>query len=185
MNALRTGLFAACLVVGAGAALYGDETPYAVVTAWDFSSLTNTTGNTKNLETLPGCEVAEGITGENLCLQGHEGGFLQIGKSDLAGRMDLPVPAERRELVCRLTVWRHAKDKGSEIPVSYRTEDGAVSALTTLALSAEPQVFDFAVPETAAGVIVQSTSTRRVKVRTAAFLTRVPPPRPGFAISIR
>ena len=158
---------------------------YKELSAWDFSSLTNTTGNTKNMEALPGREVADGITGENLCLQGHEGGFLQIGKSDLAGKMELPVPSGRRELVCRLTAWRHAKDKGSEVPVTYRTADGTVSTLTTLALSAEPQKFDFAVPETAVGVILQSTSSRRVKVSAVAFAMRVPPPRPGFVISFR
>ena len=137
---------------------------------WDFSSLTNATGETRNFRDLDPPSALDGVEGEFLCLQAHEGGHLQIGKSDVAGVLSLPVPQGECALTCLLSVWKHAKDEGAVVPVRWVGADCTTNDLTSLTLTAAPQEFPVAIPSTAARLLLCATTSRRVRVARAAFV---------------
>lgn len=140
---------------------------YETAAEWDFSSLTNATGNSKDLEALrkdfP--EALDGVTGTNLGLQGYDGGHLQIGKSGVAGAMELSLDASAAPRVCWLTNWRHEKDSSSGGCSAFcLCEDGSTNAVAPLTVGAVPVTDEFVVPGGTRTLRVESVNARRIEV---------------------
>ena len=139
---------------------------YETVAKWDFSSLTNTSGNAKDFEDLrkefP--NVLDGVTGTNLGLQGNDGGHLQIGKSDVAGAMELQLDAAVPSRICIVTNWRHDKDSSSGCSAFCLCEDGSTNEVISLTAGADPVTDMFALPDGTCTLRVESLKSRRVEI---------------------
>ena len=139
---------------------------YETVAEWDFSSVTNTSGNTRELEALrkefP--DALEGVTGTSLGLQGHDGGHLQVGKSDGAGAMELQLDATVKSRTCLITNWRHGKDKGSGCSAFCLCADGSTNAVVSLTAGVNPATDVFAMPDATCTLRVESPASRRVEI---------------------
>ena len=139
------------------------ETPDERERIWDFSSLTNTGGNTITFTPpLPGSLA--GVTGENLCLSGKAGGHIQVGKSGTVGRLVLPLGKKEGGVSCSFTAWHHASDGDGDIPVSYVTSSGETRGMDAVRVTGEPSLFQVALPEDAASLVLSSYTTRRLCV---------------------
>ena len=139
------------------------ETPDERERIWDFSSLTNTGGNTLDFALpLPG-SLAD-VTGENLCLSGKAGGHIQVGKSETVGRLVLPLGKKEGGVSCSFTAWHHASDGDGDIPVSYVTSSGETKSMDAVRVTSEPSLFQVALPEDAASLVLSSYTTRRLCV---------------------
>lgn len=154
-----------------------ERTPprFEEISAWDFTSLTNASGNTRNLAALNPPASLANVEGEGLCLAAHSGGHLQIGKSEVAGVLSLPVPTGADELTCLLSAWKYEKDSGSEMPLSVVAADGETNALPSLALSAAAREFQIDVPNDAVRLLLRSTASRRVRVAHVALVADYEP----------
>ena len=150
---------------------------YETVAKWDFSSLTNTSGNPKYLEALrkefP--DVLDGVTGTNLGLQGNDSGHLQIGKSDAAGAMELQLDAAVSSRICLLTNWRHAKDSASGCSAFCLCEDGSTNEVISLTAGADPSTDMFALPDGTCTLRVESLKSRRVEILSVIVATDYDP----------
>lgn len=146
---------------------------YEVVSEWDFTSLTNTSGNSKGLEVLreefPA--VLCGVSGENLGLQGRDGGHLQIGKDNVAGSLILRLDASAAARTCRITTWRHPKDTSAGCSAFCLDEDGRTNSVVALAAAASPATDVFAVPDESALLRVESSKSRRIEVSSVIVVT--------------
>ena len=139
------------------------ETPDERERIWDFSSLTNMSGNTVTF-TLPLPGPLAGVTGENLCLSGSAGGHIQVGKSETVGRLVLPLGKKEGGVSCSFTAWRHASDKDGDALVSYVTSSGETRGMDAVRVTGEPSQFQVALPEDAASLVLSSYTTRRLCV---------------------
>lgn len=139
---------------------------YETVAEWDFSSLTNTTGNSKYLEVLAEefPTVLNGVTGTNLGLQKYDGGHLQIGKDNVAGAMELRLGETDTSRMCFITNWRHDKDSSSGCSAFCLGGDGSTNAVISLTAGAEPATDVFALPDEARTLRVESPKSRRVEI---------------------
>lgn len=139
---------------------------YETVVGWNFSSLTNTSGNAKDFEALrkefP--NVLDGVTGTNLGLQGNDGGHLQIGKSGVAGAMELQLDAAVSSRICLVTNWRHDKDSSSGCSAFCLGEDGSTNEVISLTAGADPVTDMFALPDGTSTLRVESPKSRRVEI---------------------
>lgn len=152
------------------------------IRCWDFSVLTNTSGNTVNMtaQKLSAWPDLADVVGSNLCLQAHAGGHLQIGKSDVVGELALPVPVTETDLAFTARVLRHPKDDNDG---EVRVVSGRAGELTDLGgmfLTTEPADFAFALPAAAETVGVRSLSSRRVRIVRAALVRGY---RPGSVVT--
>ena len=142
------------------------ETPDERERIWDFSSLTNTGGNTITFTPpLPGSLA--GVTGENLCLSGKAGGHIQVGKSGTGGKLVLPLGKKEGGVFCSFTAWRHASDDDGDAPVSYVTFSGETRGVDAVRVTGEPSQFQMALPNEAVSLVLSSYGTRRVCVSEA------------------
>ena len=139
---------------------------YEMVAGWDFSSLTNATGNSKDLEALKKDfpKVLDGVTGTNLGLQKYDGGHLQVGKSDVAGAMELQFEAEVSSRICLITNWRHDKDSSSGCSAFCLCGDGSTNEVISLTAGANPATDMFALPDGTSTLRVESLKSRRVEI---------------------
>ena len=150
---------------------------YETVVEWNFSSLTNTSGNAKDFEALrkefP--NVLNGVTGTNLGLQGNDGGHLQIGKSDVAGAMELQLDAAVPSRICLVTNWRHDKDSSSGCSAFCLGEDGLTNEVISLTAGANPATDMFALPDGTSTLRVESLKSRRVEILSVIVATDYDP----------
>lgn len=150
---------------------------YETVVEWNFSSLTNTSGNAKDFEALrkefP--NVLDGVTGTNLGLQGNDGGHLQIGKSDVAGAMELQLDAAVPSRICLVTNWRHDKDSSSGCSAFCLGEDGSTNEVISLTAGANPATDMFALPDGTSTLRVESLKSRRVEILSVIVATDYDP----------
>ena len=150
---------------------------YETVVEWNFSSVTNTSGNAKDFEELrkefP--NVLDGVTGTNLGLQGKDGGHLQIGKSDVAGAMELQLDATVSSRICLVTNWRHDKDSSSGCSAFCLGEDGSTNEVISLTAGASPATDMFALPDGTCTLRVESLKSRRVEVLSVIVATDYDP----------
>lgn len=142
------------------------ETPDERERIWDFSSLTNTGGNTITFTPpLPGSLA--GVTGENLCLSARAGGHIQVGKSGVGGKLVLPLGKKDGGVSCSFTAWRHASDNDGDAPVSYVTSSGETRGMDAVRVTGEPSLFQMALPNEAVSLVLSSYGTRRMCVSEA------------------
>lgn len=139
------------------------ETPDERERIWDFSSLTNMSGNTVTF-TLPLPGPLAGVTGENLCLSGSAGGHIQVGKSGTGGRLVLPLGKKEGGVSCSFTAWRHASDDDGDALVSYVTSSGETRGMDAVRVTGEPSQFQVALPNEAVSFVLSSYTTRRLCV---------------------
>ena len=139
---------------------------FETAAAWDFSSLTNATGNSKDLEGLKGeyPNVLDGVTGMNLGLQKYDGGHLQIGKDNVAGAMELQLDAMASSRICFITNWRHDKDSSSGCSAFCLRGDGSTNEVIALTAGADPATDRFALPDGTCTLRVESPKSRRVEI---------------------
>lgn len=139
---------------------------FKTAAAWDFSSLTNATGNSKDLEGLKGeyPNVLDGVTGMNLGLQKYDGGHLQIGKDNVAGAMELQLDATASSRICFITNWRHDKDSSSGCSAFCLRGDGSTNEVIALTAGADPATDSFALPDGTCTLRVESPKSRRVEI---------------------
>ena len=139
---------------------------YETIAEWDFSSLTNTSGNAKYFEDLrkefP--DVLDGVTGTNLGLQGKDGGHLQIGKSGVAGAMELQLDAAVSSRFCFIANWRHDKDSSSGCSAFCLGGDGSTNAVISLTAGADPVTDMLALPDETCTLRVESLNSRRIEI---------------------
>ena len=139
---------------------------YETIAEWDFSSLTNTSGNAKYFEDLrkefP--DVLDGVTGTNLGLQGKDGGHLQIGKSGVAGAMELQLDAAVSSRLCFIANWRHDKDPSSGCSAFCLGGDGSTNAVISLTAGADPVTDMLALPDETCTLRVESLNSRRIEI---------------------
>ena len=150
---------------------------YETVAEWNFSSLTNATGNSKNLEGLKGefPNVLDGVTGTNLGLQKYDGGHLQIGKDNVAGAMELQLDAAVPSRICLVTNWRHDKDSSSGCSAFCLCGDGSTNEVILLTAGANPATDMFALPDGTCTLRVESLKSRRVEMLSVIVATDYDP----------
>ena len=150
---------------------------YETVAEWNFSSLTNTSGNSKNLEGLKGefPNVLDGVTGTNLGLQKYDGGHLQIGKDNVAGAMELQLDAAVPSRICLVTNWRHDKDSSSGCSAFCLCGDGSTNEVILLTAGANPATDMFALPDGTCTLRVESLKSRRVEMLSVIVATDYDP----------
>ena len=139
---------------------------YETIVEWDFSSLTNATGNSRDLEALrkefP--KALDGVIGMNLGLQKYDGGHLQIGKDNVAGAMELQLDATVPSRICFITNWRHAKDSSSGCSAFCLCGDGSTNEVIALSAGGERVTDMFALPDGTSTLRVESLKSRRVEI---------------------
>lgn len=156
---------------------------FETVAAWDFSSLTNTSGNTTDLRKLNLPESLSGISGTNVCMQGHASGHVQIGKSDRLGCLFLPMPVlpgGAENLTGILRAWKYPENGKPTMPV-FSVKDGVANDLATLELTNEDAEYRFPIPDgfSADGILLSSATNGialakpngRVRVRSFAIVS--------------
>ena len=154
---------------------------YETVAAWDFSVLTNTSGNTVDLPKLKIPESLGTLSGTNVCLQGHAGGHIQIGKGEQLGCLVLPMPqvtVVAGAMIGVLCAWKYPKNGKSTMPL-YFVADGATNDLATIELTNERAEYRFPIPAGfAAESILLSSATNGIALADQNGRVRVE----GFAI---
>lgn len=137
-----------------------DET----VAAWDFSSLTNTYGSTRTLDQLRDANPGrlDDLSGENVCMQRYEGGYLQIGMGEKLGRLVLPllsVAAGDEEKTGVLHAWKYPANGKPTMPI-YGLTGGKTNLLSTVELTNEDAEYRFSIPAGLAldGIVLSSAT---------------------------
>lgn len=139
---------------------------YDEIAAWDFSSLTNTSGNTTGLDELKKefPEALDSMSGENLCLQKYDGGHLQVGMSEKAGALVLSLDEPVAARTCRVTAWKHPRDTGTGCQAFCLGRNGETNAAVSLTAAAEPVTDVFSIPDETVALRVESPKNRRIEV---------------------
>ena len=154
---------------------------YETVAAWDFSVLTNTSGNTVDLPKLNIPKSLGVLSGTNVCLQGREGGHIQIGKGEKLGCLVLPMPPIAEEVGAMtgvLCAWKYPKTGKPTMPLYY-VADGETNDLATVELTNERAEYRFPIPAGfAAESILLSSATNGIALSDQNGRVRVE----GFAI---
>lgn len=143
---------------------------FSLLAEWDFTSLTNTVNATKDLDAIPHGDLGE-FDGVNLCLAAYQGGHLQIGKSDKAGILSLPLPEGVNRTCLTELFSASASEAGGDVYVY--SVDGA-SVTNTLAmpvLEFEKMAFDLAIPDDAVELQFVSRSKRRIRITGARVVS--------------
>ena len=154
---------------------------YETVAVWDFSVLTNTSGNTVDLPNLKIPESLGALSGTNVCLQGREGGYVQIGKGEKLGCLVLPMPPIAEDagaMTGVLCAWKYPKNGKPTMPL-YFVADGDTNDLATVELTNERAEYRFPIPAGfAAESILLSSATNGIALADQNGRVRVE----GFAI---
>ena len=154
---------------------------YETVASWDFSVLTNTSGSTVDLSKLKIPESLGVLSGTNVCLQGHAGGHIQIGKGERLGCLVLPMPqvaGDAGAMTGVICAWKYPKTGKSTMPLYY-VADGKTSDLATVELTNERAEYQFPIPAGfAAESILLSSATNGIALTDQNGRVRVE----GFAI---
>ena len=141
---------------------------FETVAAWDFSTLTNTSGNTRYLKQLkddnPG--KLDGLSGEQVCMQGYGSGYIQIGTKDNLGRLVLPLPPgleSADDLTGVLLAWKHPDDVNKPTMPIFAIAGNETNDLASVELTGEKTECRFSMPEDfAADDIVLSSTTNGI-----------------------
>ena len=154
---------------------------YETVAAWNFSVLTNTSGNTVDLPKLKIPESLGTLSGTNVCLQGHAGGHIQIGKGERLGCLALPMPqvaGDAGAMTGVICAWKYPKTGKPTMPLYY-IADGETNDLATVELTDGRAEYRFPVPAGfAAESILLSSATNGIALTDQNGRVRVE----GFAI---
>ena len=154
---------------------------YETVAAWDFSVLTNTSGNTVDLPKLNVPKSLGVLSGTNVCLQGRAGGHIQIGKGEKLGCLVLAMPPMAEEVGAMtgvLCAWKYPKTGKPTMPLYY-VADGKTNDLATVELTNERAEYRFPIPAGfAAESILLSSATNSIAQTDQNGRVRVE----GFAI---
>ena len=117
---------------------------YETVVSWDFSTLTNTYGATRDLNQLqvrfP--DVLGNLSGSNVCMQAYESGHIQIGKGDDLGLLALPCQASGGGLTGILCAWKYPEGAKTTMPI-YSVRNGVTNDLATLEIAKDKTEFLF------------------------------------------
>lgn len=131
---------------------------------WNFSVLTNVSGNTKSFLELDPPEELQDVGGKMLNLQAKSGGHLQVGMDNVAGLMALPLPEGLRRTAL-MTLFRHENDKADGISSNLVVSaSGVTNALPNVWLTVRPTEFRLDIPDDAANLQLCSLKARRVRV---------------------
>ena len=128
---------------------------YKTIAEWDFSSLTNTSGNTVDLPGLNLPDELKGISGMNVCMQKYEGGHIQIGKGEKLGCLVLPMRSLSEgvgELTGLLCARKYPANGKPTMPI-YLVADGRTNDLATVELTNENAEYRFPIPD---GIMAES-----------------------------
>lgn len=146
---------------------------------WDFSVLTNATGNPLEFSKVPGAETLTGVSGKYLNVQPHSGGYLQAGNTVGAGkiRIDLTSSGERTAL---LRLYRSdASGTDGSVVVSSVTTGCTTNLVGEPFLTTRPNEFrvDLGVDDCAL-LIETAVKARRIRIEDARIVTDYVP---GYA----
>ena len=144
---------------------------YQVQEAWNFTTLTNASGTTVDFAKLNPPPGLSDVTGHDLCLQGLAGGHLQVGKSDVAGRMRLPLRPAASERTALLRLFQHAYDTPGDAMVQAVDRDGATNELAKVRMTLAPHTHAVSVPDAAVSLILKSGAKHRIRVEDVAIVT--------------
>jgi len=145
---------------------------YGLLERWDFSVLTNATGNPLSLDNVPGSETLIGVSGEYLSVQARSGGYLQAGNTKGAGKVcfSLKSSGERTAL---LRMYRSAAD-GTDGPVSVSIvgEGSVTNMIAEPYLTTNASDFTVEVPGAASVLLVESAvKSRRLRIEDLRIVT--------------
>lgn len=121
---------------------------YETVVSWDFSTLTNTYGSTRDLDQLqvkfP--DILGNLSGSNVCMQAYEGGHIQIGKGDNLGLLALPCQASGGGLTGILCAWKYPDGAKTTMPI-YSVRNGVTNDLAILEITKDRAEYRFPFPD--------------------------------------
>ena len=133
---------------------------YETVASWDFSTLTNTYGSTRDLcqlqEKFP--DLLGNLSGSNVCMQAYESGYIQIGKGDYLGLLALPCQASGDGLTGILCAWKYPDDAKTTLPICF-VWNGVTNDLATLEITKEKTEYRFPLPDDLATDCILLSST--------------------------
>ena len=133
---------------------------YGTVASWDFSTLTNTYGSTRDFEQLlvkfP--DLLGNLSGSNVCMQAYESGHIQIGKGDNLGLLALPCQASGDGLTGILCAWKYPDGAKTTLPI-YFIRDGVTNDLATLEITNDKTEYSFPLPDDLATDCILLSST--------------------------
>lgn len=133
---------------------------YGTVASWDFSTLTNTYGSTRDLDQLqvkfP--DVLGNLSGSNVCIQAYESGHIQIGKGDNLGLLALPCQASGDGLTGILCAWKYPDGAKTTLPI-YFVRDGVTNDLASLEITNDKTEYRFPLPDDLATDCILLSST--------------------------
>jgi len=148
---------------------------------WDFSVLTNATGNPLEFSKVPGAETLTGVSGEYLNVQAHSGGYLQAGNTSGAGkiRIDLTSSGERTAL---LRLYRSdASGTDGPVTVSSVTTGCATNILAEPFLTTDPNEFRVELGVDDCALLIETAvKARRIRIEDARIVTDYVP---GYAVT--
>lgn len=133
---------------------------YETVASWDFSTLTNTYGSTRDLEQLqinfP--DLLGDLSGSNVCMQAHESGHIQIGKGNDLGLLALPCQASGGGLTGILCAWKFPEGAKTTMPICS-VKNGVTNDLATLEITKDRTEYRFPLPDDLATDCILLSST--------------------------
>ena len=133
---------------------------YETVASWDFSTLTNIYGSTRDLEQLqikfP--DVLGSLSGSNVCMQAYESGHIQIGKGDYLGLLSLPCQISGAGLTGILCAWKYPDGAKTTMPI-YSVRNGVTNDLATLEITKDRAEYRFPLPDDFATDCILLSST--------------------------
>jgi len=144
---------------------------YDLLRDFDFTSLTNTSGNPKPfLELRPPDELRD-VEGLTIGLQGNDGGHLQIGNTKTGGVMRLLLPTgSGREAVMDLL--RSDKDNNFSAVIAVEENDGQTNECARIPLVPEPMTSVVSLADEAkALLLISERGANRIRVEDVKIVT--------------
>lgn len=144
---------------------------YELLRDWDFTSLTNATGNSKTFRELDPPEELWDVGGVVIGLQKYDGGHLQIGNTDVGGVMALPLkPAVGR--LAAMDLLRSDKDGNFSAVIGCVGPDGVTNECARISLHPESERSVVAIPDEAESlVIISERGDNRIRVEDVKVVT--------------
>ena len=149
---------------------------YELQKEWDFSSLTNISGNPKTFVIPDGLPPSlRDVEGRTLNLPKREGGYIQIGNSSTGGLMLLPLP-ETAGRIAVTEIYRCDKDGNFWAFVGFEGPRGETNEIATVHLGTNVQTRVFAIPDAAEKLIFRSErGDNRIRVADVKIVTDYEP----------
>jgi len=145
---------------------------YHQLERWDFSILTNSTGNSLDAESVPGFERLVGVSGEYLNVQARSGGYLQAGNTNGKGKIRIALVSRGTRTAIMRLYRSESTGTDGEIEVSVVVSGGSTNRVCQPYLSTVPTDFLVEVPEDASELLVEtSVKARRIRVEDVKIVT--------------